>query len=148
MASSRSEESVNLKHFQHLMVSQCWCVLQFCFGHFCLECLTDVIANVCLAINLFFGRCYCHLPFCGRCYTTRSDVLWCRCYYHMFYIMAKWFDMFGRCCCHWLFVTGVIVTDKYLMLLFWQMLCQVVITTVQLLQWAVKLPIADVVAIW
>ena len=50
MASSRSEENVNLKHFQHLKVSQCWSVLQFCFGHFCLECLADVIANVCLAI--------------------------------------------------------------------------------------------------
>ena len=50
MASSRSEENVSLKHFQHLEVSQCWCVLQFCFGHFCLECLADVIANVCLAI--------------------------------------------------------------------------------------------------
>ena len=44
MASSRSEENVSLKHFQHLEVSQCWCVLQFCFGHFCLECLADVIA--------------------------------------------------------------------------------------------------------
>ena len=51
MASSRSEENVSLKHFQHLKLSQCWCVLQFCFGHFCLECLADVIANVCLAIN-------------------------------------------------------------------------------------------------
>ena len=45
MASSRSEENVSLKYFQHLEVSQCWCVLQFCFGHFCLECLADVIAN-------------------------------------------------------------------------------------------------------
>ena len=52
MASSRSEENVSLKHIQHLKVSQCWCVLQFCFGHFCLECLIDVIANVCLAIML------------------------------------------------------------------------------------------------
>ena len=54
MASSRSEENVSLMHFQHLMVSQCWCVLQFYFGHFSLECLADVIANVCLAINCFF----------------------------------------------------------------------------------------------
>ena len=29
MASSRSEVNVSLKHFQHLEVSQCWCVLQF-----------------------------------------------------------------------------------------------------------------------
>ena len=50
MTSSWSEENVSLKHFQHLKVSQCWCVLQFYFGHFCLECLADVVANVCLAI--------------------------------------------------------------------------------------------------
>ena len=50
MASSRSEENVNLKHFQQLKVSQCWSVLQFYFGHFCLECLADVIANISLAI--------------------------------------------------------------------------------------------------
>ena len=37
MASSRSEENVSLKHFQHLEVSQCWCVLQFSFGHFVLS---------------------------------------------------------------------------------------------------------------
>ena len=50
MASSRSEENISLKHFQHMKVSQCWCALQFCFGHFYLECLADIIANVCLAI--------------------------------------------------------------------------------------------------
>ena len=55
MASSMSEENVNLKHFQHLKVSQCWSVLQFYFGHFCLECLADVIANVCLAIFCYLA---------------------------------------------------------------------------------------------
>ena len=50
MASSRSEENVSLKHFQHLKVSQYWSVLQFYFGHFCLGCLADVIANLVLAI--------------------------------------------------------------------------------------------------
>ena len=43
MASSRSEENVNLKHFQHLVVSQCWCVL-----HFFWTLLFGVL-----------GRCYC-----------------------------------------------------------------------------------------
>ena len=55
MASSSSEENVSLKRFQHLMVSQCWCVLQFYFGHFCSECLADVIASICLAINCFLA---------------------------------------------------------------------------------------------
>ena len=50
MASSRSEENVSLKHFQYLKVSQCWNVLHFYFGHFCLGCLGDVIANFVLAI--------------------------------------------------------------------------------------------------
>ena len=63
MASSRSEENVNLKHFKHLKVSQCWSVLQFYFGHFYLGCLADVIANVCFSHILLFGRCYCHLLF-------------------------------------------------------------------------------------
>ena len=55
MASSRSEENVSLKHFQHMEMSQCWCAMQFCFGHFCLECLADVIANVCLAIICYLA---------------------------------------------------------------------------------------------
>ena len=106
MASSRSEENVNLKHFQHLMVSQWWCVLQFFFlGHFYLVYLADVIASVYLPNIVVFGRCYCHMPYCGRCCTTRSDVitcclLWYRCCYHMVYIMTCCFDMFGRCYCH------------------------------------------------
>ena len=49
MASSRSKENVNLRHFQHLMMSQCWCVLHFFLGHFYLVYLADVIASVCLA---------------------------------------------------------------------------------------------------
>ena len=74
MASSRSEENVNLKHFQHLKVSQCWCVLQFCFGHFCLKCLADGIANVCLATFCCLADVIAMAIFCGRCYATRSDV--------------------------------------------------------------------------
>ena len=50
MASYRSEENVNLNHFQHQLVSQCWSVLQFCWDIFVLFCLADVIANDCLAI--------------------------------------------------------------------------------------------------
>ena len=53
MASSRSEENVNLKHPQHLKVSQFQSVLQFYFGHFCLP---------------MFGRCYCQCLF--------SHILW------------------------------------------------------------------------
>ena len=74
MAYSRSEENVSLKHFQHLKVSQCWCVLQFCFRHFCLECLADVIANVCLAIICCLADVIAITIFCGRCYTTRSEI--------------------------------------------------------------------------
>ena len=55
MASSRSEENVNLKHFQHLVVSQCLCVLQFFPGHFYLVYLADVIANVFLPTLLFMA---------------------------------------------------------------------------------------------
>ena len=36
-------------------VSQCWCALQFHFGHFCLECLADAIANVCFAIICYLA---------------------------------------------------------------------------------------------
>ena len=63
---------------------------------------------------LYFGRCYCQyfwatslyltdviamLPYCGRCYTTRSDVitcflLWWWCCYH------SCLTCFGRCFCH------------------------------------------------
>ena len=70
MASSRSEENVNLKHLQHLRVSQCRGVLQFYFGHFCLECLADVIANVCLAIFRCMADVIAIGYSCGRCYTT------------------------------------------------------------------------------
>ena len=55
MASSRSEENVSLKHFQHMKMSQCLCDLQFCLGCFYLECLADVIANVCLAIICYLA---------------------------------------------------------------------------------------------
>ena len=34
MASSRSEENVYLKHFQHHKVSQCWSALQYCLDTF------------------------------------------------------------------------------------------------------------------
>ena len=70
MASSRSEEIVNLKHFHHLKVSQCWSALQFCFGHFCLGCLADGIAIVCLAIFCCLADVIAIHYSCGRCYTT------------------------------------------------------------------------------
>ena len=70
IASSRSEENVNLKHFQHLKVSQCRSVLQFYFGHFYLECLADVIAIVCLAIFCCLADVIAIHYSCGRCYTT------------------------------------------------------------------------------
>ena len=70
MPSSRSEENVYLKHFQHLKMSQCWSVLQFYFGHFCLECLADVITNVCLAIFCCLADVIAIQYSCGRCYTT------------------------------------------------------------------------------
>ena len=92
--------------------------------------LADVFASVYVANIVVFGRCYCHMPYCGRCCTTRSDVvtcflLWCRCCYHMVYIVVCSFDMFGTCCCHcfcdWWYCHILI-----LMLIYWQMLCQVV----------------------
>ena len=45
MASSRSEENVNLKHFQHILVSQCWWALQF-YGL--------------IMFYSDYGRCYSH----------------------------------------------------------------------------------------
>ena len=49
MASSRSEENVNLKYFQHLVVSQCWCVLQF-FGLFSCSAVL-IILNIIYVIS-------------------------------------------------------------------------------------------------
>ena len=100
MASSRSEQNVNLQQYQHLKVSQCWSVLQFCFGHFCLECLADVIANVCLAIFCYLAHVIAIHYFCGRCYTTcfmscLIDVTW------------------GQMLLPLIFVTDVIVTYWY-----------------------------------
>ena len=149
MASSRSEENVNLKYFQHLVVSQCWCVLQF-LGHFNLVYLADVIATVFTNI-VVYGRCYCHKPYCGRCCTTRSDfitccLLQCICCYHMVGMLTCCFNMLGRCYCHCFLVTDVIVT-VYLMLMYWEMLCQVVMYHLfVIVAVGSLLPIADVVA--
>ena len=52
MASSRSEENVNFRHFQHVMVSQCWWALQF-LDSFCF--------------------CFCY----GRCFSHWFMVMWC-----------------------------------------------------------------------
>ena len=106
MASSRSEENVNLKHFQHLKVSQCWSVLQFYFGHFYLGCLADVIANVCFSHILLFCRCYCHLLF--FMIDVKPLVLchvWLdwhvgRCYCHSF-LWLMWLSHFGIDLCDW-----------------------------------------------
>ena len=93
MVSSRSEENVNLKHFQHLVVSQCWCVLQFFLGLFLFVVLGRCYCQCLLANIVIFGRCYCHMQHCGRCCTTMSDIitcllLWCRCCCHMVYIVT------------------------------------------------------------
>ena len=45
MASSRSEENVYLKLFQHHYVSQCWSVLQFLWTLLVLDILTDVVVS-------------------------------------------------------------------------------------------------------
>ena len=139
MASSRSEEIVNFKHFQHLKVSQCWSVLQFYFGHFDLGCLADVIANVCFSHSLLFGRCYCHLQFfvvdvkslvlchvwldwhVGRCYC--HSFLWLMWLSHFVIVLCDW------CYCHLLlliFVTDVIVTLMLVYCLADVVLCGVV----------------------
>ena len=113
MASSRSEENVNLKHFQHLKVSQCWSVLQFYFGHFYLGCLADVIANVCFSHILLFGRYYCHLLL----FVVDVKPL---------VLCPVWLDWHvGRCYCHSLLVTDVIVTFWYCSL--WLMLLSLIV---------------------
>ena len=43
-----------------------WTLLFEVLGRWYCQCLFSHI--------LLFGRCYCHGYFCGRCYTTRSDV--------------------------------------------------------------------------
>ena len=113
MASSRSEENVNLKHPQHLKVSQFQSVLQFYFGHFCLPMFGRCYCPCLFSHILLFGRCYCHLLF-----------LWWM-LYHLFYVMSDWNDMRADviaihfcdwCNCHILvliFVTDVIVTCLY-----------------------------------
>ena len=68
-------------------------------------CTWQMLLPVFLANIVVFGRCYCHVPYCGRCCTTRSDVithflLWCRCYYHMVDVVTCCFNMFGRCYYH------------------------------------------------
>ena len=137
MASSRSEENVNLKHFQHIMVSQCWWVLQFYGLIFLKFVLADVIANDFGQLSFVYGRCYCHVAlFCDGCYTT------CRCcnlfytvvvmllppgcccsllfciYWQMLlpYLFCDWWycHNFGLCCAKW--CTTVVVVA------FWQML--------------------------
>ena len=40
----RSEENINLNNFQHMMVYECWCVLQF-YGHM-------------MYCDQYHGRCY------------------------------------------------------------------------------------------
>ena len=112
MASSRSEENVNLKHFQHILVSQCWWVLWF-YGLmvFCfwlwqmlwpfilafLMFLADVIA-ICHFVAtcvLFVGWCYCHVASCF------FDRWWCC--YHQADVVA----FVGRCYCHCFVVVGI-----------------------------------------
>ena len=63
MASSRSEENANLKHFQHLVVSQCWCVLQFFLDTFVLVYLAGVIVSVFWPILLYLADviAMCHI---------------------------------------------------------------------------------------
>ena len=62
MASSGLRKMLILITFQHWMVSECWCVLQF-YGHsdILLLCfMADVISYVLWHI-VCIGRCYCHM---------------------------------------------------------------------------------------
>ena len=114
MASSRSEENVNLRHFQHIMVSQCWWALQF-YG---------------LIVFFDYGRCYSHwfiaiwcywqmlLPCCHYvcnlccfvwlmllpCCLLFHDRWWCS--YHQADVVAMF--LIGRCYCH---VANVVATN-------------------------------------
>ena len=164
MASSRSEENANLKHFQHLVVSQCWCVLQFCFGHFCLECLADVIANVCLAILCCLADVIAMAIFCGRCYTTRSDVkpglfsglnVVTTCFISCLIELTWWadfiaIDLCDWCCCH---ILVLVFCDWYychmlmFMLLFGRCYAIWCNTTSNCCIGQFLLPMADVIAI-
>ena len=78
MASSRSEENVSPQHFQHLVVSQCWHVLQFFFWTLLFGVLGRCYCQCLFSHHCcFFGRCCCHMPYCGRCCSTRPDVITC-----------------------------------------------------------------------
>ena len=71
VASSRSKENVNLKHFQHLKVSvlEChtilfWTLLFGVFGRCYCQCLFSLI---------LFGRCYCHSLFLWQMFYVMFD---------------------------------------------------------------------------
>ena len=114
MASSRSEENVSLKHFQCLKVSQCWCVLQFCFGHFCLECLVDVIAYLCLAIFCCLADVIAMAIFVvdvkppGQMLNLCYSVVWMLLPLVLYHVWLSWHD--GQTLLPLIFVTDVIVT--------------------------------------
>ena len=81
MASSRSKENVNPRHFQHMMVSQCWWPLQF-FGLIVFYFIFILVMVDVLAIDLWqcdvTGRCYCHAAI----------------------VFATYVFLFGWCCGH------------------------------------------------
>ena len=77
MAPSRSEENVNLKHFQHMKV-----------GVTVLECPAILFWTLLFGV---FGRCYCqclfsHILLFGKCY-CHSLFLW-QMLYHLFCVMS------------------------------------------------------------
>ena len=133
-------------------MSQCLCVLQCCFGHFCLECLADAIGNVCLAIN-------CSLADVISIYHFVVDVIppgqmlkpvmlsgmdvVTTCFISCLIEFTWWADVIAIDFC----VTGLVVTYWCMMLLFGKCCAKWCLTTLQLLHRAVKLPMADVIAI-
>ena len=115
MASSWSEENVNLNYFPTLKVSKCWYVLQF-FGHWwvsgnnlpmftCGRCCCHFLWQMLLPLLMLadviaiFGWCCCH--FCGWCYChflLLADVVaifgWC--YSH--YFVCWWYHVWLMLC--------------------------------------------------
>ena len=106
MASSGLRKMLILITFQHWMVSECWCVLQF-YGHsgILLLCFMADVTPYVLWHIVCIGRCYCHK--CGRCC---CHIMFSRCYNH---------QTDGTACC---LARWQMLLPSYCV---WQMLCQI-----------------------
>ena len=94
------------------------------FGHFCLECLADVIANVCLAIFCCLADVIAIGYSCGICYTTcfmscLMELTWRQ----MLLPLILVTDVIVTC---WYWSLWLMLLSHMMLVFIWQMLCHVV----------------------